>query len=505
MPSDQSQAEVIAFLSDPHTFGGQPVERIDTHISHLFLAGNRCYKLKRAVKFSFLDFSTVARRKQDCEREVMFNRRTAPDLYLGVTPITVKNGHLQLGGNGAAVDWVVEMVRFDPDETLDHLAAQGRLTSDIIANTADALAEAHIDAERCRGDDGVASMMAAIKSGNDMLNNEPAGLQGRDQAEHALARLRQSIGRSASQLSARHRHGYVRHCHGDLHLANVCLFQGRPTIFDAIEFNDDLSAIDVLYDAAFFIMDLLRFQQLELANAFMNRYLSATRDYAGLSLLPMFIALRALIRFAAQGLQVRKRDAGEDAGIAYLQVVEKVDQEVQPHLITIGGRSGTGKSRLSEQLAVHVKSHQPGAVILNSDVIRKRMFNIQPEARLNEASYAPSVTEKVYRRICKDARRSIRASHTVICDASFLSLEHRTKIESVAQTLHIPIHGLWPEAPEETLMRRVSTRTNDVSDADAIVVRRQGGIETGLIQWSILDASRSLEKMLAAAVAVVSS
>ncbi len=302
----EDQAAVIEFLSSPLTHGGAAVERIDTHASVVFLAGAGAWKLKRAVRYDYLDFSTPERRRVCCEAELRLNRRTAPALYRGVVAVTREpDGSLALAGQGTAVDWLVEMRRFDQEALFDRRAAQGALDLDLMAPLAAAIARFHERAER-RPDHGGRAGMAWVIDGN-AAGFDQFGPGILDPAECAQVTLdsRAELERLAGRLDQRRESGCVRQCHGDLHLRNVVLFDGQPTLFDGVEFNDEIACIDVLYDLAFLLMDLWRRGLRQHAHAMWNTYLGETADFGGLSLLPLFLSCRAGVRAKTSATSAR--------------------------------------------------------------------------------------------------------------------------------------------------------------------------------------------------------
>ena len=285
----EDQTPVIDFLAAPSTHGGATVERIDTHASSVFLAGARAYKLKRAVRFDYLDFSTPERRRTLCEAEVRLNQRTAPALYRGVVAVTRQDdGSFALGGHGRPVDWLVEMHRFPQEALFDRLASAGALGVELMSPLAEAIADFHKSADH-RSDHGGKAGMSWVVEGN------AAGFAefGRScLAPSAASRVtdesRRELDRRAELLERRRQSGFVRQCHGDLHLRNIVLLDGRPTLFDGVEFNDEIACTDVLYDLAFLLMDLWRRKLPQHANTVWNRYLAETADLDGVSLLPLF-------------------------------------------------------------------------------------------------------------------------------------------------------------------------------------------------------------------------
>lgn len=255
----EDQREVISFLADPGTHGGAPVERIETHASVVFLAGPRACKLKRAVRYDYLDFSTAAARRAMCEAEVRVNRRTAPALYRGVAAVTREaDGSLALDGDGPPVDWVVDMNRFDQDGLFDRVAARGQLDTAVMPSLAREIAQFHQGAAPRRDHGGRAGMSWVIEGNATGLVEEGAEVFDPAAIARLTDRARLVLDRHAAQLDARREAGFVRECHGDLHLRNIVLLDGRPTLFDAIEFNDEIACTDVLYDLAFLLMDLWR-------------------------------------------------------------------------------------------------------------------------------------------------------------------------------------------------------------------------------------------------------
>jgi uncharacterized protein len=320
----EDQSEVVTFLTSPATHGGSPVERIETHASVVFLAGIRAWKLKRAVLYDYLDFSTIERRKAMCEAEVRLNRRTAPTLYRGAVAVTRQpDGSLSLGGSGTPVDWLVEMVRFDQDGLFDRLAARGALDLALMRPLATAIARFHEEAER-RSDHGGAAGMAWVLDGNAAgFAEQGAGILDPAGCATLTRSAREPLERHGGLLDARRDSGLVRQCHGDLHLRNIVLLKGRPTLFDAIEFNDEIACIDVLYDTAFLLMDLWRRQLPRHANAVWNGYLAEASDFAGIPLLPLFLSCRAAVRAktsaTAANLQDRSaaqaRASGDGSGL----------------------------------------------------------------------------------------------------------------------------------------------------------------------------------------------
>ena len=486
------QEEVIRFLEDGASFGkpGVKVARIETHISIVFLVDNRVYKLKRAVRFSYLDYSTVALREACCRKELALNRRTAPELYLGVHAITRDaDGRLAVDGNGSAIDWIVAMRRFSDDALFDTLAKEGKLTLSLISELADRIAAFHEAEMPVHGQGGSAAMRDTIAGNRDNLLRHCPPLDGAS-AEALDAASLASLTRLGPLLDQRQGEGKVRRCHGDLHLRNVCLFEGRPTLFDCIEFNDTLACIDVLYDLAFLLMDLVHRGLAAHANLACNRYLDMTGDIGGLAALPLFMSVRAAVRAHVLASQDQGRDPGPSAAEArsYLALARAMLQEHRPVLIAVGGLSGTGKSSLARALASSIPP-APGARMIRSDVLRKRLAHVAPETRLPPDAYGAAASEQVYRAITEQAAAALAAGYSAIADATYLRAEERNAIAEVARRAGVPFHGLWLEASQQLLEQRIDARRHDASDADRSVLAFQKNLDTGRIDWHRVDTN----------------
>lgn len=492
------QAETIAFLSRPEAYGGAgPVERIETPTSLLFLSGQYALKLKRAVTFAFLDYARVDQRHAACEAELRLNRRTAPDLYLGVEPVCRSaDGALHLGGSGEPIDWVVRMRRFDQAGLFDRLAAHDALTPPLLRDLADRIAAFHEKAEPAPGHGGASAVRGVI----DLIRTSMAGLEavlGEGAGDRWHRRAVATQQRVASLLDARRTDGRVRRCHGDLHLRNICLIGGEPVLFDCIEFSDDLACIDTLYDLAFLLMDLwqrgLRLQ----ANVVFNRYVDISGDDGGLAALPLFMAMRAGVRahVCASAAMMRNDAAEGEAARQYMAAAFDCLETRPARIVAIGGLSGTGKSTLAQALAPHL-GNPPGARLLRSDVLRKRLLGVVPETRLEAEGYAPAVTKMVYARLAGQAHAAIAAGHAVVADAMFGDAREREAIAGVGA----PFDGLWLEASADVLLPRVAARAGDASDADVRVLEKQLAAGIGApAAWRKIDAGKGARATVAAA------
>lgn len=495
------QREVLAALSQPATYGPActAVERIDTHSASVFLAGDRAYKLKRAVRYDYLDFSTVERRKQCCEAELALNARTAPAIYRRVVPLTRDGeGALVLDGRGTPVEWLLEMTRFDGEALGDRLAERHALCLPTMQALGHAVAVMHATAPVSRRRGGAAAMRWVIDGNAEAFASFPEDLL--PQARHRVvtARTRALLERLAARLDQRASRGLVRQCHGDLHLRNIVLLDGRPTPFDAVEFNDAISHIDVWYDVAFLLMDLWRRGLRRHANVVLNEYARATGDLDGLAVLPLFLACRAAVRAktsataATLATDAGTRDALAGAARGYLALAESLLEPRPAALVAIGGFSGSGKSTQAATLAPDLGA-VPGALHLRSDIIRKDMFGVPALDTLPAAAYAPHVGVRVYARLAELAASVLATGHAVVCDAVYADAAARAAIAAVAAGAGVPFAAVWLEAPDATLLSRIAARRHDASDADAAVVRQQVARVEPPGDWVRLDATSDAE------------
>lgn len=503
------QGEIVAFLSDPAAYGlGEGViERHETHGSIVFLAGDRAYKLKRSVRFPYMDYSTAAQRRRMCEAELAVNRRLAPELYLGTVPVLKSNdGSLRIGGEGgSAVEWLVVMRRFDQAMLLEAMRRRNALDEPLMRALGERIAEFHLNAERRPEYGGAGAIAAVIDENRNLLGKALP-----DQAAKVgqLDRMaRERLHDLHPLLDARRSSGFVRRCHGDLHLNNICVYENRPVPFDAIEFRDDFAYIDVLYDLALLLMDLDRHGLVGHANILFNRYLERTGDYEGLAALPLFLSCRAAMRahvllamasFDPEGRTPRRvAEAARllDLAITYLRPRRR-------GLVAIGGVSGTGKSTIAAMAAPHL-GDTPGAIVIRTDIVRKTLWGAEELERLPPEAYEAQVTQRAYRTVAARAKAALGAGFFVIADAVFGSPQERAQIEAAASKCNARFCGIWLGAPSPLLERRLLDRRNDASDATAAVLRSQLGHIRPPDDWVHVDAGGDRADVLAKALKIV--
>jgi aminoglycoside phosphotransferase family enzyme/predicted kinase len=503
---DDPQADVWRLLANPATHGGKEAKRIDTHAASVFLAGERALKVKRAVSFPFLDYSTLDKRKAACEAELAVNRPFAPDVYLRIVPITrAASGHLALDGGGTPVEWAVEMRRFDENATLDHVAERGGIDSALADALGRAVAAAHAAAPAVEGEPWIAALSDFIVQ-NDAAFRELPDLFPADAVGALTRACRARFARAQPLLARRDDQGRIRRGHGDLHLGNIVLIDSRPVLFDAIEFDPLIAAGDVLYELAFLLMDLVERSMTAQANIVLNRYLSETRhddDLDGLTALPLFLSVRAAIRAKVTAARLKFADETAQPAIrksarTYFDLAGRLIDPPAPRLVAVGGLSGTGKSVLARALAPDLPP-APGAVVLRSDVERKTMFGKSETEPLPSDAYTDEVTARVYASLADKTRRVVAAGHSAIVDAVFAKPEQRQALAEMAGKAGLALTGLFLVADLATRIARVGHRVRDASDADAAIAREQEDYALGVTDWTTVDASGSPAETLAAA------
>lgn len=494
----EDQYGVIAFLCDPQSHSGQLVKRMETHISEVFLTGNRAYKLKRAVKLPYLDFSTVQLREEACRKEFTLNQATAPNIYVGVRHITREpDGRLCFDGTGELVDAVVEMIRFGQECLFDRIAADGKLTTKIVDRLAHVVEQFHQNApvsNSCGGFDNIAMVLGVNEAGF-----ATSDIYGGDELRDFNHVLNDRLEAHRNLLDKRQFEGKIRRCHGDLHLRNVVLIGDEPVLFDCLEFSDTLATIDVLYDLAFLIMDLWHRSLNALANRILNRYIDHSFDDGGFVLISFFMAIRAAVRAHVIATQAENtiddRQELIELSRSYFELAKSSLKKPRPLIIAIGGLSGTGKTTIAEALAPLVGT-PPGARILESDRIRKVLFGKPPDERLDAGAYAETVSNDVYSAMCSRSTEIASAGGMVIADAVFLDANHRKAIKEVADRASVSFHGFWLETQSETLFERIRTRSPSPSDATASVLEQQLIHDPGDIGWHRIDTSKPVDQVI---------
>lgn len=509
-PTTYTQDDVIAFLRAALTDAGAPPKIIETHVSVVFLAGRKAYKMKKAVKFPFLDFTTLDARLEACEREITINRRTAPSIYKRVTPVTLEEHDFAIDGRGEPVEYLVEMDRFDEATVFDQLVREpGRLGRTVVEALADEIARFHAGAEVKTKREWYSGVRTIAENNRQSFDALPGETFDTGVAEHVTASTLERIDELKNVLSARQEHQHIRACHGDLHLRNICLVDGQPTMFDAIEFSDAFSDIDTMYDLAFLLMDLDFRGQRRLASFVLNRYLDVlTDDIDVFQLLPIYLSMRAQIRAHVGAAAARSQSdvsAAEremNRAQEYLALSSTYLTQQSVKLAAVGGLSGSGKSRLAREIASEFAGGV-GARVLRSDVERKRLAGVHPNQALGANGYTPEMTHKTFDHLFEAARQTLAAGQSVILDAVFASTAHRASAEQVAKELGVEFLGLWVDAPEDIRLSRVGQRQNNVSDITPEIARQQSGYDLGNLSWVPIDSAGDKARTVGSAVTVL--
>lgn len=484
---DQSQRLVDALIATGAC--GPPaaaISTISTHSAWILLTGEFAYKIKKPVNFGFLDYSTLEKRRHYCEEELRLNRRFAADLYLDVVPITGGLSAPEFGGSGPVLEYALRMRQFPTGALLSELAERGELQAGHIDRLIETVGEFHRQAERADGDgpygvpervrhwvienfDQIAATLPETSPMHGRLSSLRAWVEDRYQALGPL-------------LARRRQQGFIRECHGDLHLGNITLIDGQPTPFDCIEFNPELRWIDVISEIAFLIMDLRESGNPRLANRFLNGYLQHDGDYDGLRLLPFYLVYRALVRAKVAMLHRQQSPAGSNAYRAawrdfgrYLSMAEAAAAPPPVALIITHGLSGSGKSTLAQALCERL-----GIVHIRADIERKRLAGLtalqSSRSELDTGLYSAQRTEQTYRRLTELAGSVVGAGLPVLLDATFLARAQRQRMAQLAMRLGVSFAILHCDAPTAVLERRVRARqqaANDASEATPEVLRAQ--------------------------------
>ncbi len=541
------QRQTAAFLRG--LAGRDPVE---THISAVFIGADTVWKLKKAVRLSFLDFTALQTRHRFLLRELEVNRIAAPGLYRDVVPVirrpdgtltlgdapppaspgiadpTVTTGGSDVAGSAGrarsepiagsqgaprsedaptprvapqpeVVDWVLRMAPVPAGDFLDVIADRHGLTPVLLDQLADTVATYHQALPPAQGVDWPAAV-AAVARGNARAAHD-AGLPTR-QVDAWLEATLAAIGQLSPWLAARSAGGSVRRAHGDLHLGNLCLWHDAPVPFDALEFDESMATIDLAYDLAFLLMDLDHRVTRGAANRVLNRYVARTGDAALTRGLPLFMSLRAMIRAQVEATKGNHAPAAAylDRAQAYLAPTigapTRAPTWTPPKslVIAVGGVTGTGKSTLARALAPTL-GPAPGALVLRSDEIRKRQHAVAPEQRLPDSAYTPAATDAVFAELTASTQIAAAGGHTVIADAMFLTAEQRAAIATAAHDAGARFLGLWLTAPLDVLEARVANRKGDASDATIDILRAAIRNDRGGGNWisiDTIDADRAL-------------
>lgn len=493
IPSTQDNTLINALLdSQVYDHHVEQIKLVETHISWVILTGAYAYKIKKPLNLGFLDFSSLEKRKQCCEEELRLNRRTAPDIYLEVVEINGTKEKPGLSSNGETIEYAVKMKQFPQQSQLDRVLINNKLTLAIVNAFAKMIVDFHQSA-------AVANPSSEYGNGHHVLDPVNESL------EQILDRVKdencyKTIKELDQWIKARHKtllplinkrkeNGFVRECHGDLHLRNLAWIDNQPVAFDCIEFNPYLRWIDVMSDIAFLIMDLQERNQSALAQQFLNSYLESTGDYQGIELLTFYLMYRALVRAKVNAISMTQIHTSSindnDTKIkfySYLNLARSYTQKNPIKLIIMHGVSASGKTTFSQQLLNFIP-----AIRVRSDIERKRMLNLQANdntrSRPGKGIYTKEISNNLYGKLANLSKTIINAGYSVIIDAAFLEKEKRDQFKALAKSKNVDFFILSFSVPDEDLRQRITQRTDDASDADLSV------LETQLLNFKSLDIS----------------
>ena len=495
-PSLSNEPKFIQAMLQP-AFYDHPVqycELIETHISWVILTGDYVYKVKKPVDFGFLDFSSLEKRKFYCEEELRLNQRLAPDLYLDVLKITGTPDNAVLDGSGEAFEYAVKMLQFSQDMQLDHVLARSELRQDMIDSLAILVSGFHQQIEVAGNKSDYGDPEHVYQPIEENFTQIRDRVTDKTQLKLLLELEQWSKNRFVkikNTLKQRKEKGFIRECHGDLHLRNLAWYNEKPLAFDCLEFNPNFRWIDVISEIAFLVMDLQDHEQPELGYRFLNRYLESTGDYAGCSVLYFYLVYRAMVRAKVDAIRAHQSGITKtEMKMAnkefndYLKLALTYTKHVTPCIIITRGMSASGKSTITQPLLEKL-----GAIRIRSDVERKRLYKIKQDetshAEAEQGIYTPEATEKTYLKLLELAGLIIDAGMSVIVDATFSKAEQRNFFKQLANEKKVAFIILEFIAQDDTLRQRIRSRKQDVSDADANILERQ------IKNWQALESGES--------------
>lgn len=462
----------------PHAVTETPIRLIQTHVSYVLLTGEYVYKLKKPVNFGFLDYSTLEKRHHFCQEEIRLNQRAAAKLYLEVLPITQSSDQFQFGGDGEPVEYAIKMVQFPQAALLTEVFDRGELTESLLERLAGAIADFHLSAptsDEVRSYGEIPAIRQSIDENYDQTEQYIGGPQTQQQFDETKAYTDQFFAERAELFQQRQEQGWIRECHGDLHLRNICLWQDELYLFDCIEFNKPFRFVDVMFDIAYIVMDLHARDRADLSTVFLNAYVERTGDWEGLQVLPLYVSRQSYVRAKVTSFLLNDPSIPETekAGIEqnaalYYRLAWQMAQPTQGQLFVMAGLSGSGKTTTARQLAKLAE-----AVHIRSDAVRKHLGGIPLNQRGGDDLYTPEMTEKTYGRLLELGITLVYQGYTVILDAKYDRVERRQQVIEQASGHEIPLKFIYCDAPVEVLRDRIQQRTGDIADATVDVLAKQ--------------------------------
>ncbi len=471
----KSHRTLINSLRDPKLYE-HPVRDIsvlETHISSIVLTGTYAYKIKKPVKFDFLDFTSKEQRKYYCQRELKLNRRLCPDLYRSVVSITGSPEKPTLNGSGETVDYAVKMVQFDQENLLARRAENDNLPLDTVEEVVDTLADFHANVETIPTDKAPApdELQKDVRENFQALDDFNFPTDDHNPLRALREWSEQEFEHLKTGLLTRREDGFVRNCHGDVHLGNIVLHERTVKIFDCIEFNEEYRYIDVMNELAFLTMDLYHRNYPELARWALNRYVTKTGDHAGLQYLDFFRTYRAMVRAKVNHLEP---ESNRQETLGHIRTAHQFTMNHPKGILLTHGFSGTGKTTQTDTV---IQRH--GAIRIRSDVERKRLagipFRDEPEGTQTNELYSPEMTDRTYEELLRRSRTILKGGFPVVVDATFLNREYRGMFRRLGRTIGVPFGIIKFDLPEETIRKRLRERKakESISDAGVQVFEEQ--------------------------------
>lgn len=498
------QSAVIAALSKPEAYGFKASHNIfvkETNISDVFLTGEKAYKLKRGVKYPYVDYSTPEKRLIACRKELEICERFAPGLCFGVEDVVAdRKGRIYLRSacpdpEAQTVDYVLVSHQFEENMLFDNMVERGDLDRFEMMDTAEKIYDLHRTAEVVTSRNAKEIIRGRISENNAMIRCFVPDVFDAEDVDDLETKQLEALEKHGDLLLKRQAEGKIRRCHGDLTLRNLAMWNGKVMPFNPIEFYDDLTQIDTMYDFAFLLVEMESKGQRRLASILFNHYMALSADWDGLPVLPLFLSCRAAVNayvFAQRSAEIKeKHESALMANRAYEQLViaRRFLEYRKPVLVACGGLSGSGKSRIGRESAPFI-GNPPGAVIVRDDVLRKNMLNENLEASLDTADYTRETEEKVFKDVCDKCRYVLEAGQSVIADALFHKPEQRRAIEALALEMKVEFKGLWVDAPLDVRIERVMKRKRNPSDVKtAEELKKQLDMDVGKITWNKIDTS----------------
>lgn len=499
------QSAVIAALSKSDAYGFKPLHNKiiikDTNISKVFLTGEKAFKLKRGVKYPYVDYSTLEKRAEACRKELAICERFAPGLCFGVEEVVAdKKGRIFLRSacsdkKAEVVDYVLVMRQFEENMLFENMVDRGDLDRFEMMDTAEKIYELHQNAEVITTRNPVDIIRGRIYENNAMIRCFVPDVFDEDDVDALEEAQLQSLENNRELLLKRQAENKIRWCHGDLTLRNLAMWKGQVMPFNPIEFYDDLTQIDTMYDFAFLLVEMESKGQRRLANILLNHYMALSQDWDGIPVLPLFLSCRAAVNayvFAQRASEITdKHESMLMANRAFEQLVisKHFLEREKPVLIACGGLSGSGKSRIARESAPFI-GNPPGAVIVRDDVLRKNMMNLDLEVSLDTENYSPELEEQVFKEVCEKTRYLLSCGQSVVADALFHKPEQRKAIEALAEEMDVEFKGIWVDAPLDVRAERVAQRKRNPSDVrTAEELRKQLDVDVGTVTWDKIDTS----------------